>query len=127
VSDQVAVAIITTVGVVLAALIGVQSRQIGAIRRDARAARAQLDNDHTTDPGKTSNLREDLDEKHGAVLQTVRSLVVIVNMLRRDVGGMRQDVRQLRTDLSGTQDRVHDLENTQDRERIIREQQQRPE
>lgn len=98
-SDAVAVALIglvgTAVSIVLTALLN------GKVRR----IRDQVENDHARDPSKTTNLREDLDEKHDELLTT----------LRRDVGGIRQDIRQIRVDLSRTDDRVHELETTQER------------
>lgn len=98
-SDAVAVALLglagTTVSIVLTALVN------GKLKR----VRAQVENDHATDPSKTTNLREDMDEKHDE----------IVKILRRDVGGIRQDIRQIRVDLSRTDDRVHELETTQER------------
>lgn len=100
-----AVAVVGFVGVVLTAMIGAQNVRIGRIRRDAQSTREQLENDHASDPTKTTNIREDMDNKHDQ----------IVTMLRRDVGGIREDIRLLRRDLSGTQDRVHELETTQER------------
>lgn len=98
-SDAVAVALLGLVGtaasIILTALVN------GKLKR----VRAQVENDHARDPTKTTNLREDLDEKHDELL----------TMLRRDVGGIRQDIRQLREDLSRTDDRVHELETTQEK------------
>lgn len=113
-SDQVAVALIGAVGLVLVALISHQGVQLGRIRRDARAVRGQLDNDHTENPDKTGNIREDIDEKHVTVIDRISDI-------GRDIGGIRHELRLLRQDLSGTQDRVLVLETTQDRERFIRE------
>ncbi len=98
-SDTVVVALIGLAGTIVSIVL--TARVNGKVKR----VRDQVENDHAVDPSKTTNLREDLDEKHDA----------IVNMLRRDVGGIREDIRQIRKDLSGTQDRVHELENTQEK------------
>lgn len=98
-SDTVVVALIGLAGTVVSIVL--TARVNGKVKR----VRDQVENDHAADPSKTTNLREDLDEKHDT----------IVTMLRRDVGGIREDIRQIRADLSGTQDRVHELETTQER------------
>jgi hypothetical protein len=85
----------TVVSIVLTALVNGKVKGI----------RQQVENDHGTDPTKTTNLREDMDEKHDT----------IVTMLRRDVGGIRQDIRLIREDLSATNGRVHELETTQEK------------
>lgn len=98
-SDAVAVALIGLAGTIVSIIL--TARLNGKVRR----VREQVENDHARDPNKTTNLRDDLDEKHDE----------IVTMLRRDVGGIRQDIRQLRNDLSRTDDRVHELETTQEK------------
>lgn len=98
-SDAVAVAIIGLAGTVVSIIL--TARLNGKVRR----VREQVENDHAADPSKTTNLREDLDEKHDT----------IVTMLRRDVGGIREDIRQIRADISDTNGRVHDLETTQEK------------
>lgn len=98
-SDAVAVALVGLVGTVVSIVL--TARVNGKVKR----VRDQVENDHAADPSKTTNLREDMDEKHD----------VIVSILRRDVGGIRQDIRQLREDLSDTNGRVHDLETTKER------------
>lgn len=98
-SDTVVVALIGLAGTVVSIIL--TARVNGKVKR----VRDQVENDHAADPNKTTNLREDMDEKHD----------VIVTMLRRDVGGMREDIRQIRADISATNGRVHELENTQEK------------
>lgn len=100
------IALIGAAASVLATLItGVLGVVVVIMSRRIRSIRDQVENDHGTDPDKTTNLREDMDEKHDT----------LVTMLRRDVGGIRQDIRQIRIDLSDTNGRVHDLETTQEK------------
>lgn len=100
-SDAVWVALIGLAGTVVSIVL------TGRVNGKVKRVTNQLENDHAADPSKTTNLREDLDEKHDELLTT----------LRRDVGGIRQDIRQIRVDLSRTDDRVHELETTQERNR----------
>lgn len=103
-SETVQIALITFVvgPIILAVLNWLLTRpQREAIRRIDN----QVTNDHVNDPAKTSNLREDIDQKHNIVISMFRGIV-------RDVGGMRDDIRQLRKDLSHTDERVDDLERT---------------
>jgi uncharacterized protein YoxC len=112
-SDGVLIAIIGAAASVVATLI---SATLGVVvvvmSRRVRTIRDQVENDHATDPGKTTNLREDMDDKHNVLMDLVRPLVSTVRNLVRDIGGMREDMRQLRRDLSHTSHRVDDLEAT---------------
>ncbi|MFJ3392016.1 hypothetical protein [Leifsonia aquatica] len=63
-SDTVAVALISAVGAVIVALLGVQNVRIGRIRRDAAETREQVANNHVDENGKPINLREEADERH---------------------------------------------------------------
>lgn len=81
-------------------------------RHALRRIEGQVSNDHVDDPTKTSNLREDLDEKIGAVLEKIADIGSTIARALRDIGGIREDIRQLRKDLSHTNGRVDDLERT---------------
>lgn len=59
-------------------------------------------NDHAV------NLRDDMDTKHDELL----------TMLRRDVGGMREDIRLQRRDHADLAERVHDLEITHPKQEV---------
>lgn len=98
-SDTVVVALIGLAGTVVSIVLTAR------VNNKVKRVRDQVENDHAADPEKTTNLREDMDEKHD----------VIVSMLRRDVGGIREDIRQIRSDLSDTNGRVHGLETTQEK------------
>lgn len=81
-------------------------------RRTLERIDNQVSNDHVDDPTKTSNLREDIDEKHTAVVRMFRDISQTVRNAVRDIGGLRDDIRQLRRDLSHTDERVDELERT---------------
>lgn len=87
--QAVIVAAITTLGAVL----------YRGLRKRTEAIRYDLTNDHS------KPLRDDMDDKHRESMRVIRTVV-------RDIGGMREDVRQLRRDLSHTDERVDELEKT---------------
>jgi hypothetical protein len=93
------IAVITGAPIVVVTILQLLSR------RQIRAVRDQLENDHARDPHKTTNLRDDLDKKHLEVLDRIRTT-------GRDIGGLREDVRQLRRDLSHETGRIDELERT---------------
>ena len=75
---EVLVAIIGALGLVLVAVINTRTnRRVKAIQR-------QVQNDHTT------NLREELDERHDEISEWFREF-------RRDIGGMREELRGVRS------------------------------
>lgn len=76
------------------------------IRRRVKRVQAQVENDHTT------NLREEQDERHAENSRALHWLVGTVKTLVRDVGGIRQDLRDLRADVRHERDRIDDLEET---------------
>ncbi|MFE7067480.1 hypothetical protein [Microbacterium sp. NPDC057658] len=95
-SDPVLIAIVGCVQAVTVALVGVIAVRIGKVRRDTTVAREQLENDHTT------NLREENDGRHAETAGWFREL-------RRDIGGIREEIRGIRQDhrhLSARIDRI---------------------
>lgn len=84
-TEPVLIALIGCAQAVTVAFVGVLSVRIGKVRRDTTATREQVVNDHTT------NFREENDSRHNETRGWFREL-------RRDVGGIRQDIRQLRDD-----------------------------
>jgi hypothetical protein len=75
VSDTVVVAIITTIGAVLVALLSVQNARIGRIRKDAAETREQVANNHVDASGKPINLREEADERHAENAQKLDQII----------------------------------------------------
>lgn len=88
---------------VLVALIGAG---VLSTRRRVKRVQAQVENDHTT------NMREEADERHAENSRALQWLVSTVKAVVRDIGGMRQDIRDLRSDLTHERDRIDDLEDT---------------
>lgn len=84
-SETVLVALIGSAQVVTVTLLGILAAQLGKVRRDSTATREQVVNHHTT------NFRDENDSRH-------RETRGWFNDLRRDVGGLRKDIRQLRDD-----------------------------
>lgn len=97
--------VVVAVQAVTLALLGLQSKQLGNVKRDARATKEQVVNDHST------NLREEQDRRHR---ETQRALAWI---------GQRMGWL---TDMAiGNRSRIRDLENTRPpTRRSIREQNQ---
>ncbi|MFZ4843962.1 hypothetical protein [Mycetocola saprophilus] len=80
---------ISTIGVLASIILtALVNRRVGRVAKDARSSRAQLENDHQADPALTSNLREDMDEKHRESMRAMRTITA-------DIGGMRSDIRIL--------------------------------
>lgn len=112
-SDPVAVAIIGTVGTIIAAFLATQQVKLRRIDRNAREAREQVANDHIDADGRPINLRVENDERHAETRSWFRRL-------ERSLGGIRDDFRQLRHDhaqLAERVDHLYELETTQPRSR----------
>lgn len=79
------------VALIAAGVLGVRSR--------VKSVQAQVENDHTT------NMREEQDERHKENSSLLRSVV-------RDIGGIRQDLRDLRSEVRHERDRIDEIEDT---------------
>lgn len=88
---EIIVAIISSFGTVVVAMITV------GIRRRVKSIQGQVQNDHE------SNLREELDDRHDETRDWFKDL-------RRDLGGIRQDLRWMRSELSTHSQRIHTIE-----------------
>lgn len=84
-SDPVLIALVGCIQAVTVAIVGVLAVRIGKVRRDTTATREHVVNDHTT------NFRDENDSRHAETKGWFREL-------RRDVGGIREDIRLLRKD-----------------------------
>ncbi|MCS3494051.1 hypothetical protein M2368_003079 [Arthrobacter sp. JUb119] len=88
-TEAVIVQAITTLGIILAALIAAWfplSSKLKVIGKDAKEAREQVKNSHDT------NLREEGDERHEATMSALKEL-------GRDVRGLREDHYETRKDI----------------------------
>lgn len=83
---EVAIALITTVGGILTAVL-VKLNRVG---RDASAARDQVQNDHTP------NLRDDIDDKHDAVVEQLKLILGVVNGLQESDRNQWTAIEKLR-------------------------------
>lgn len=92
-TDEELIALFSVAGTVIAALVGAVAVILSSLRR----TRYEITNDHD-DP-----LRDDMDSKHDQLMSMARHT-------RRDVAGMREDIRQLRRDLSHTDERVDEID-----------------
>lgn len=96
-SESVVIALIGCAQAVTVAIVGVLAVVIGKVRRDTTATREQVVNDHST------NLREENDGRHAETAGWFREL-------RRDLGGIREEIRGLRRDDRELSRRVTNLE-----------------
>lgn len=88
---EIIVATISGVALIVVAVINV------GLRRRVKSIQGQVQNDHST------NLREELDDRHDETRDWFKDL-------RRDVGGIRQDLRWMRSELSTHSQRIHTIE-----------------
>jgi len=116
-------AFISAVGVVLVAIINRARQHSKNAREHAKVAADnsrlivdEVKNSHTT------NLREESDERHGELIEKLERVIAVqaeqgeaIHELRRDVGGLRGDVREVRTNLEHERSRIRDLEDTRPR------------
>lgn len=102
---------------VVAAVMSVRTRT--AVRRvghDTALVKEQVKNSHP------KNLREEQDDRHDVLMTELGSIRSAQTAQGRDIGGIKADIRGLRTDqselarqLSTERDRIHDLEKTHPR------------
>lgn len=88
---EIIVASISAVALIVVAVINV------GLRRRVKSIQGQVQNDHST------NLREELDDRHDETRDWFKDL-------RRDVGGIREDLRWMRGELSSHSQRIHTIE-----------------
>jgi hypothetical protein len=77
---------------VIAALLGLIGVLLGLIHKNAKAAVGQVQNSHTV------NLRDDLDEKFEGLAGLVNGVADTQRDQAKDIGGLRSDIRQVRTE-----------------------------
>ena len=94
-------AIITTIGIVIVAMLNRASTR-------QKQVLDHVQNEHKKADGTPLNLRDDLDEKFEGVSRLVRGAIT-------DIGGIRQELRALRDDDTDQRDRLRRLEHTQPR------------
>ena len=97
--SNVIVAAIVTFGTIIAALLSYLGVVATGARRHAKAARHEVQNSHTV------NLRDDLDAKFKGLEAALLGFGDDLGAVKKDIGGMRSDIRLIRTEAS--QDREH--------------------
>ncbi|MGW8350826.1 hypothetical protein ACWGKB_20765 [Bacillus velezensis] len=93
------------------ALLGLLGSRLGKVKKDAAAAREQVENNHRHPDGTVINLREENDSRHAETkgwIDELRGLLTgEIRTLRRDVGGIRQE---LRDDRRANHESIHALD-----------------
>lgn len=118
IDSEVAVATVTATGGVIVAALGVVSvlvgKSVGKLRGEVRETAAtvgrvrhHVENDHGD-----RNLREELDERDKAAQERHAEVMRAMHSTQRDVGGLRQDIRQLRSDDQALDKRMQRVEST---------------
>ncbi|WP_417555580.1 hypothetical protein [Microbacterium sp.] len=86
----------------LFALVGtLGSALIAKLAPSLKVIEENVQNDHKKPDGSPLNMRDDLDEKHDVVIDTLRDL-------RRDIGGIREEIRN---DRRATADRFDGIDD----------------
>lgn len=120
---EIIVAVISSVAVLGAAILALGGRYLGTMRAavarlDKRVekldekterVRSQVENSHQT------NLREELDERHTETRRWFDRASDAIDETRRDLGGIRSELRLLRTRDDGLDERVQRIESTTNR------------
>ncbi|WJN62724.1 tail needle protein [Streptomyces phage phiScoe15] len=97
------VALVTTGGTVFVTLIGVvvemlrrNHKALSEVQENAQIARDQVANSHST------NLRDDMDRLH----DDVREVLDVLRQHGKEIGGLREDLRQERIERLAVSDRL---------------------
>ena len=92
------------------------SHRVKALKADSVATRSQVENSHDT------NMRAENDERHNELIKLVSTVIETQKTQGRDIGGLREDIRGIRSDhsalaqqLATERDRIHKLETTRPR------------
>lgn len=99
--------LITTGGLLLIAIVsafsGIQIARIQSVSKAVKAVKVQLENDHKSDPKMTTNLREDLDQKHDitsiqltAINRTLDSMQVALTGITRTLTVHTEEISHLK-------------------------------
>lgn len=112
-SDQVLIALIGASQVVLVALLGIVLRQGFSIRRITTATRTDSaqTREHVVNDHGDRNFRDENDKRHNETRLWFQGLSRDMKDTRRDVGGIRTDIRQLRQDDQAIAERLARLED----------------
>lgn len=104
--SDVIVAAIVTFGSIIGALLTYLGIVATGARRHAKAARHEVQNSHTV------NLRDDLDDKFKGLEAALLGFSDALGEVKKDVGGIRADIRLIRTEASQDRDHVRHFEES---------------
>ena len=106
VSDAVGVATVTAIigPAFMAILAAILNRKIKNIRSDTAQTLDQVKNSHTT------NMREEGDDRHDELVALVRDVIGTQTTQTAEIGGIRSELRALRSDDSKQREMIRDLE-----------------
>lgn len=76
------------------------------LQRGVTRIRHQVENDHST------NMRVENDERHEENTRALQAIWQLLRENRADLGGVREDVRDLQRTAARNRDRIHDIETT---------------
>lgn len=94
--QQVLLQVVITVGVILSAAVPAYFKfksDIATIKKTSKEARDQTANTHST------NLRDELDDRHEKVTNTLASITDTLREAARDIRGLREDHHETRRDV----------------------------
>lgn len=94
--QQVLLQVVITVGIILSAAIPAYFKfkgDISSIKKDTKEARDQTANTHDI------NLRDELDDRHEKVTNTLESITDTLREAARDIRGLREDHHETRRDV----------------------------
>lgn len=114
---EIATALIAAVAVVGAAVVGIWGKRLDTriekFDHVLERVRGQVENSHDT------NLRDELDARHKETRRWFDGIRTDVNETRLDLGGIRSELRLLRSRDDGLDERVQDVEK--DVKQILKE------
>jgi hypothetical protein len=82
----------------IAALLGIIGVLLGKILGNTNKTVEHVVNSHVDDDGNPFLLRDDLDEKFDGLAGLVKGVAETQKEQAKDIGGLRSDIRQIRTD-----------------------------
>lgn len=102
-TEPVTVAAIGAVATVLVAAVTVFGARL---QRGVTRIRHQVENDHST------NMRVENDERHEENKRALHAIWQLLHENRADLGGVREEIRDLHRTAARNRDRIHDIEIT---------------
>lgn len=99
---------------VLVAFLGLVGTMLSLIYKRTREVKDQVSNHHVDDSGRPVLMRNEQDERHEELVRRLDDVVSEQRATRRDVGGMREEIRGLTAITRLNSDRITTVERRQD-------------